>query len=100
MSRSLFFMAMLHILLLLFSPLSIITCRPLKPKPPVYVEFEPYIKHEDNRKGGDGDHIDGKVFESCLPKGIRRSSAPSRYINDHALGSNLCSSTKNVTTRP
>ena len=96
-------MAMLHILLLL-SPLSIITCRPLEPKPPVYVEFEPYIKHEDKRgdnsKGGDGDHIDGKGVESCLPKGIHRSSAPSRYINDHALGSNLCSSTKNVTTRP
>uniref|UniRef100_A0A7N1A748 Uncharacterized protein n=1 Tax=Kalanchoe fedtschenkoi TaxID=63787 RepID=A0A7N1A748_KALFE len=31
--------------------------------------------------------------ESCLPKGMRHSSAPSRYGNAQTLGSTLCSPT-------
>ncbi|XAR52341.1 hypothetical protein NMG60_11020350 [Bertholletia excelsa] len=29
---------------------------------------------------------------SCLPKGFRRTSAPSRYIHDEPFGSTMCSS--------
>ncbi|BAT94495.1 hypothetical protein LR48_Vigan02g186100 [Vigna angularis] len=37
----------------------------------------------------------GGSVEACLPKGFRRSSAPSRYINYQPLGS-TCSSEKLV----
>lgn len=38
--------------------------------------------------------------EDCLPKGIRRSSAPSRYINYQTLGSTTCSTSKKVINKP
>ncbi|KAL7153930.1 hypothetical protein ABFS83_04G200500 [Erythranthe nasuta] len=46
-------------------------------------------------KPSDSDHKK-RVFrqrdiKNCMPKGSRRSSAPSRYVNYHALGSLRCS---------
>lgn len=52
--------------------------------------FKPKI---NGRK--EGNFHGDKGVEDCLPKGIRRSSAPSRYINDQTLGT-TCSSIKKV----
>ncbi|KAB2595959.1 hypothetical protein D8674_031409 [Pyrus ussuriensis x Pyrus communis] len=50
----------------------------------------PYDIKGHDAPNGLGSHI----VESCLPKGVRRSSAPSHYVNDHTFGSELCSSSK------
>lgn len=36
----------------------------------------------------------GREVKSCLPKGLRHSSAPSHYVNYHPLGSAGCSSSR------
>lgn len=41
-----------------------------------------------------------KEVEGCLPKGVRRTSAPSRYGNYFTLGSTVCSSIKNPVNNP
>ncbi|PRQ58755.1 hypothetical protein RchiOBHm_Chr1g0362761 [Rosa chinensis] len=40
------------------------------------------------------------IVEGCLPKGFRRSSAPSHYVNDHPLDSTLCSSSSKGMNNP
>ncbi|ESQ44981.1 hypothetical protein EUTSA_v10011102mg, partial [Eutrema salsugineum] len=42
----------------------------------------------------------GGAMNDCLPKGFRFSSAPSRYINNHALGSTLCSTADKAIPKP
>ncbi|CAA0832591.1 Unknown protein [Striga hermonthica] len=37
----------------------------------------------------------GREINDCMPKGFPHSSAPSRYVNYHKLGSSKCSSGKN-----
>ncbi|KAL4335515.1 hypothetical protein GQ457_07G018620 [Hibiscus cannabinus] len=66
--------------------------RPLVSKAQDAVTFDPKTRmehafHEQDVKG-------------CLPKGFHRTSAPSRYINDHTFGSTLCSTTSDVSTKP
>ncbi|QCE07919.1 hypothetical protein DEO72_LG9g2941 [Vigna unguiculata] len=53
-----------------------------------------YINLKAQKGNGKGGFRGGSV-EACLPKGFRRSSAPSRYINYQPLGS-TCSSGKLV----
>lgn len=58
-----------------------------------YVTMKP--KPSDGGQGGHGFH--SRDVESCLPKGFRHSSAPSRYVNYHTLGSTtMCSSNDHV----
>ncbi|XVE99271.1 hypothetical protein REPUB_Repub03eG0183900 [Reevesia pubescens] len=40
------------------------------------------------------------VVKNCMPKGFHRTSAPSRYINDHTFGSTMCSTTSDISTKP
>ncbi|OWM70217.1 hypothetical protein CDL15_Pgr026067 [Punica granatum] len=48
-----------------------------------------------------GSFNQSRSVESCLPKGRRYNSAPSRYINYQPLGSSLCTSpSKNDTREP
>lgn len=54
------------------------TTRPLDSNPQNYVTLKPERVHGEFRK---------PEVNSCLPKGFRRSSAPSRYVNYHTLGS-------------
>lgn len=71
----------------------VIAARPLMESiPPSYQSLKP--------KEGHGLHGFGsKDVENCLPKGIHRTSAPSRYVNYHILGSSpsLCDSSKRMT---
>ncbi|KAB2598022.1 hypothetical protein D8674_000942 [Pyrus ussuriensis x Pyrus communis] len=106
-SASFYLMAMLYLFLILLAPPPTIlqmsvesrvvaAIRPLdsiRSSPSNYVPLKvPY----ENKGGhevapnGFGSHI----VESCLPKGFRRSSAPSHYVNGHTFGSELCSSSK------
>ncbi|GLT65807.1 hypothetical protein SLA2020_382160 [Shorea laevis] len=39
----------------------------------------------------------GTEVKNCLPKGFRHSSAPSRFVNYHTLGSPECSSDSHST---
>lgn len=81
MSRpTLFFIFVL--LLLLSSVEATSGSRPIGAKPEDYTTFKPKIV-----KGKHGK----EEVEGCLPKGGRRSSAPSRYINYQPLGSTICS---------
>ncbi|KAH7853984.1 hypothetical protein Vadar_008832 [Vaccinium darrowii] len=85
-------MAILHLLLLLTPPTTTITgvataTRLLGSKPEDYVAFKPIGSPGQPEYFGSGSNI-----KSCLPKGFRHSSAPSRYINYHTYGSTLCSS--------
>ncbi|KAK4359952.1 hypothetical protein RND71_022181 [Anisodus tanguticus] len=72
---------------LLFSP-TILATREMKYE--ASTRFKPKIN--GIKEGDNGD----QGVKDCLPKGIKRSSAPSRYINDHTLGSTSCSSIKKV----
>ena len=38
----------------------------------------------------------GREVKGCMPKGFRHSSAPSRFVNFHTLGSLGCSSPTSV----
>ncbi|CAN4114983.1 unnamed protein product [Withania somnifera] len=87
-SPSLFIVVIIYFLLLLFfSPTTILATKNNEAS----TRFKPKIngRKEGNFHGDQG-------MEDCLPKGIRRSSAPSRYINDQTLGSTTCSSIKKV----
>ncbi|KAE9465297.1 hypothetical protein RHGRI_007739 [Rhododendron griersonianum] len=98
----LLFKAILHLLLLLLltpPPTTIsrfvTATRPLVSNPQDYAAFKPV--------GGRGQHDyfgSGSDVKSCLPKGFRHSSAPSRYINYHTFSSNLCSSGGQDNPRP
>ncbi|XVF75570.1 hypothetical protein PTKIN_Ptkin13bG0197500 [Pterospermum kingtungense] len=103
MSTTLFFMFLLYFFLLLSPPPSMVgtnsmaivagATRPLVSKSEGrLVTFKPGtgLKH------GFGSH----GVRNCLPKGFHRTSAPSRYINDHILGSTLCSTTSEISTKP
>ncbi|KAJ7975033.1 Maintenance of mitochondrial morphology protein like, partial [Quillaja saponaria] len=94
---SLFLIKSLMILFLLLIPISIVTAaaRSLNPNPtPNYVTFmKPKKSH-----GGQSRTGTGRDVENCLPKGYRRSSAPSRYVNYQPLGSTICSTPRIVTT--
>ncbi|GMN51020.1 hypothetical protein TIFTF001_020181 [Ficus carica] len=75
------------------SPLSL----PLpSPSPPVldYVSFKP-------TEGGVGQRGVGSrpEVENCLPKGFKRTSAPSRYVNYQTLGSSLCSTPSSTSSK-
>ena len=64
--------------------------RPLEHNVPKYINLKPHGKSNGKRGFAQGGGV-----EACLPKGFRRSSAPSRYINYQPLGS-TCSSSKVV----
>nr|KYP53062.1 hypothetical protein KK1_025064 [Cajanus cajan] len=61
---------------------------------PKYINLKKPDKGKFGRRGFHGGSV-----EACMPKGFRRSSAPSRYINYQPLGS-TCSSTKVVNNGP
>uniref|UniRef100_A0A7C9D883 Uncharacterized protein n=1 Tax=Opuntia streptacantha TaxID=393608 RepID=A0A7C9D883_OPUST len=57
-----------------------------------YVALAPQLPGSDQSTGG----FTEKELDACMPKGFRRNSAPSRYVNYHTLGvSTLCSNGKN-----
>ncbi|KAL2324829.1 hypothetical protein Fmac_023887 [Flemingia macrophylla] len=95
---------LLLLMILLLSPLanntkgcsmvSVAGARPLEHNVPKYIN----LKNSDKGKFGIRGFRGGSV-EACLPKGFRRSSAPSRYINYQPLGS-TCSSVKVVNNGP
>ncbi|KAG4908117.1 hypothetical protein AAZX31_20G169100 [Glycine max] len=68
--------------------------RPLEHNVPKYINLKPHGKSNGKRGFAQGGGV-----EACLPKGFRRSSAPSRYINYQPLGS-TCSSSKVVNNGP
>lgn len=54
------------------------------------------LEPKKGNNGGGGRRSRGsRSFQACLPKGFRRTSAPSRYVNYQPLGS-ACSSGKVV----
>ncbi|KAG5574741.1 hypothetical protein H5410_054875 [Solanum commersonii] len=73
--------------LIFFSPTTILATK--------YNEASTRFKPKINGRKEGNFHGDQGV-DDCLPKGIRRSSAPSRYINDQTLGTTTCSSIKKV----
>ncbi|GMP69145.1 hypothetical protein CsSME_00028517 [Camellia sinensis var. sinensis] len=102
MSTTLLFTVILHLLLLLSPPLAlsrptntvsrvVAATRPRGSKSQDYVDFKPETSH------GQHDSFQSRDVNGCLPKGLRYSSAPSRNINYHTFGSNLCSSGKHMT---
>ncbi|EOY18746.1 hypothetical protein QQP08_005504 [Theobroma cacao] len=102
MPTTLFFMFLLYFFLLLSPPPVMIgmnsmaivggATRPLVSKSPGLVTFKP----ETGTKHG----FHSQDVKNCLPKGFHRTSAPSRYINDHTFGSTMCSTTSDISTRP
>lgn len=52
-----------------------------------YVSLKPMFNHKHRV-------FRGTEVKNCLPKGFRHSSAPSRFVNFHTLGSTGCFSTK------
>lgn len=73
-------------LLLMLSPLDVITGRPEPSSSPEgYATMKPLVV-DHKRQVFQGNEANG-----CMPKGVRRSSAPSRYVNYHTLGSLGCS---------
>ncbi|KAJ1406385.1 hypothetical protein SESBI_25130 [Sesbania bispinosa] len=87
------------LLLLLVSPPANITrgcvaaaARPLlEHNVPKYINLKP-----EKELGGKASNFQGGNVEACLPKGFRRSSAPSRYINYQPLGSSACNSSAKI----
>ncbi|CAJ2629577.1 unnamed protein product [Trifolium pratense] len=69
-----------------YAPFCVDATRPLEQNVPKYINLKP--------KKGRG--FQGRNVEDCLPKGFRRSSAPSRYINYQPL----CSSPKAIVNAP
>ncbi|KAK7279619.1 hypothetical protein RJT34_24674 [Clitoria ternatea] len=70
--------------------------RPLEHNVPKYINLKP---DENNGTIGKRGFQGGNV-EACLPKGLRLSSAPSRYINYLPLGSACSNSAKVVINGP
>ncbi|KAL5069476.1 hypothetical protein RYX36_020363 [Vicia faba] len=99
MSIVVFSKLMLLLLLLLnppsnYGPFCVDASRPLEQNAnPKYINLKP------EKGNGGGRVFQGRNVEDCLPKGFRRSSAPSRYINYQPLGSS-CSSSKTVVNGP
>ncbi|KAG8493300.1 hypothetical protein CXB51_010853 [Gossypium anomalum] len=101
-TTTLFFMFLLYFSLLLSPPSRMIgpssgtivagAMRPLASKAQDLVMFKP----ETSTKHG----FHKQDVKGCLPKGFHRTSAPSRYINDHTFGSTMCSTTSDVSTKP
>ncbi|XWS66179.1 hypothetical protein CRYUN_Cryun05aG0177800 [Craigia yunnanensis] len=103
MSTTLFFMFLLYFFLLLSPPTLMVgtnsvaivvgATRPLMSKSQDrLVTFKPETGMEHGFRSQD--------VRNCLPKGFHRTSAPSRYINDHTFGSTMCSTTSDISTRP
>ncbi|XVF23168.1 hypothetical protein REPUB_Repub13aG0014100 [Reevesia pubescens] len=102
MSSTLFFMFLLYFFLLLSPPTSIIgtnsiaivagATRPLVSKSQDLVTF--------NLETGMKHGFRGQDVKNCLPKGFHRTSAPSRYKNDHTFGSTICSTTSDISIKP
>lgn len=67
--------------------------RPMGSKSENYVPFEIKKNHEDEN----GSQL-GQGVDDCLPKGFRRTSAPSHYTNYQTLGSTMCASSKKKNT--
>ncbi|KAK7268252.1 hypothetical protein RIF29_20947 [Crotalaria pallida] len=65
--------------------------RPLEQNVPKYMSLKPDVEN----KGNERREFQSGSVEACMPKGPRRTSAPSRYINYEPLGS-TCSSAKVV----
>ncbi|CAK7325423.1 unnamed protein product [Dovyalis caffra] len=98
-STTLFFMAFFYLVLLL-SPSAMLNgtnsmarvvaaTRPLESKSTNYKTLKPKTNHGQQE-------FHGTDVENCLPKGFHPTSAPSRYINYHTLGSSLCATSKQV----
>lgn len=100
MSNTLLFMPFLCLLLLLSPHVFAIrtlpifkvavATRPLGSKAQEYVTLKPKFLSPGQHGPQNGN------VEGCLPKGFRRSSAPSRYVNYHVLGSTVCSTGKHM----
>ncbi|KAF3434005.1 hypothetical protein FNV43_RR25108 [Rhamnella rubrinervis] len=93
--------SLLYVLLLLSSTAKVaVAARPLTESnsipPPSYEWLKP--KEALGSRRGFG----SKGLESCLPKGFHRSSAPSRYVNYHTLGSSssLCDDSSKPMNKP
>ncbi|KAL4358615.1 hypothetical protein AHAS_Ahas09G0304400 [Arachis hypogaea] len=56
------------------------------------MKLKPITEEEKKKKGHDEFT---NTIEACLPKGVKRTSAPSRYINYQPLGSSSCSNNNN-----
>ncbi|KAJ1403114.1 hypothetical protein SESBI_27521 [Sesbania bispinosa] len=85
------------LLLLLVSPPANITRGCVAAARPLLEHNVPKAKYI-NLKPENGLGFQGGNVEACLPKGFRRSSAPSRYINYQPLGSisSACNSSAKV----
>ncbi|KAJ4720740.1 Maintenance of mitochondrial morphology protein like [Melia azedarach] len=95
-----FMMALFYFFLLLSSPAITMStgtrgvvvaaaARPLKSAN--YATFKTKTTHEPDKFGS------RSGVDDCLPKGIHRNSAPSRYTNYHNSGSTMCSTPKEAT---
>ncbi|OIV90563.1 hypothetical protein TanjilG_10657 [Lupinus angustifolius] len=67
------------------TPFFVAATRPLEQNVPKFNDLKPEKGHG----------LQSRNIEACMPKGPRRNSAPSRYINYEPLGS-TCSSAKVV----
>ncbi|KAK9282901.1 hypothetical protein L1049_011126 [Liquidambar formosana] len=96
MSNSLLFMALFSLFLLLTPPAlttgpSSISRVAAATRPLESRHEENYVNLNPRSNHGQHGFRSGDV-KSCLPKGLRHSSAPSRYGNYNTLGSTVCSS--------
>ncbi|GMP88860.1 hypothetical protein CsSME_00040689 [Camellia sinensis var. sinensis] len=74
-------------LVLLLSPLDVTMARSLGSRAQEDVTMKPLMDHKKQV-------FRGKEVKDCMPKGSRRSSAPSRFVNYHTMGSFRCSTGK------
>ncbi|KAL9365562.1 hypothetical protein Peur_043435 [Populus x canadensis] len=98
-SPTLFSMAFFYLILLLSPPPMLmgtnsmarvaVATRPLESKSSRYETLKPKTNHGQQE-------FHGREVENCLPKGFHPTSAPSRYINYHTLGSTICTPSKHV----
>lgn len=92
------FFVLFYIFLFFFSPRTSFVCasRPLlESNKPGHPSFNTIYT-----SGSEQGAFRGGMMNDCLPKGFRFNSAPSRYINNHALGSTLCSTTEKAIPKP
>ncbi|PON31989.1 hypothetical protein PanWU01x14_365220 [Parasponia andersonii] len=81
---------LLFIVLLLSPP--VFAIRPLTESSTTPPADYTLLRPKEGNYGKHGGFGSRPEVESCLPKGFRRTSAPSRYVNYQTLGSNLCNS--------
>ncbi|PIN03548.1 hypothetical protein CDL12_23919 [Handroanthus impetiginosus] len=55
------------------------TALPIASKAGDYVTMTPYLNHKQRV-------FHRQEVKNCMPKGLRRSSTPSRYVNYHTVG--------------